>query len=153
MRAVCGVPLYGCRRACAWVNRQRVNTGAARVNAKRIYRVMAGNALLLPSAPRCRQSSRPHEGKVEVDHSDTLWCSDAFEIKCDSGQTATATFTKDCSDREMMAAACKHFNELHLHSALEMKSPREFRQHHASCTCRSSASVMPKRWARALAVS
>jgi putative transposase len=31
------------------------------------------------------------------------WCSDGFEIKCDSGQTVTATFTKDCCDREIMA--------------------------------------------------
>ena len=46
------LPTYGYRRACALVNRQRANEGAARVNAKRVYRVMAGNALLLPKAPR-----------------------------------------------------------------------------------------------------
>lgn len=28
-----------------------------------------------------------------------------------------------------MAAAFEHFNEVHPHSALKMKSPREFRQH------------------------
>lgn len=56
------LPTYGYRRACALVNRQRANAGAPRVNAKRVYRVMAGNALLLPKAPRRRQSSRPHEG-------------------------------------------------------------------------------------------
>ncbi|NMM80546.1 transposase [Acidovorax sp. SRB_14] len=97
------LPTYGYRRACALVNRQRVSTGAARVNAKRVYRVMAGQALLLPKAPRRRQSSRPHEGKVAVDQSDARWCSDGFEIKCDSGQTVTATFTKDCCDREIVA--------------------------------------------------
>ena len=31
------------------------------------------------------------------------WSSDGFEIKCDSGQTVTATFAKDCCDREIMA--------------------------------------------------
>ena len=97
------LPTYGYRRACALVNRHRANTGAARVNAKRVYRVMAGHALLLPKAPRRRQSSRPHEGKVAVAHSDVRWCSDGFEIKCDSGQTVTATFTKDCCDREILA--------------------------------------------------
>lgn len=97
------LPTYGYRRACALVNRQRVNVGAPRVNAKRVYRVMVGNALLLPKAPRRRQSSRPHEGKVAVELSDTRWCSDGFEIKCDSGQTVTATFTKDCCDREIVA--------------------------------------------------
>ena len=97
------LPTYGYRRACALVNRYRANTGAARVNAKRVYRVMAGHALLLPKAPRRRQSSRPHEGKVAVAHSNVRWCSDGFEIKCDSGQTVTATFTKDCCDREILA--------------------------------------------------
>lgn len=97
------LPTYGYRRACALVNRHRANTGAPRVNAKRTYRVMAAHALLLPKAPRRRQSSRPHEGKVAVVHSDMSWCSDGFEIKCDSGQTVTATFTKDCCDREILA--------------------------------------------------
>ena len=64
---------------------------------------MAAHALLLPKAPRRRQSSRPHEGKVAVAHSNRPWCSDGFEIKCDSGQTVTATFTKDCCDREILA--------------------------------------------------
>ena len=97
------LPTYGYRRACALVNRQRADAGAPRVNAKRVYRVMAGHALLLPKAPRRRQSSRPHEGKVAVAHSDVRWCSDGFEIRCDSGQTVTATFTKDCCDREILA--------------------------------------------------
>ena len=97
------LPSYGYRRACALVNRQRVSSGAPRVNAKRVYRVMAGNALLLPRAPRRPQSSRTHTGIVSVQASDTRWCSDGFEIKCDSGQTVTATFTKDCCDREIVA--------------------------------------------------
>ncbi|KQW52426.1 hypothetical protein ASC81_06850 [Pelomonas sp. Root405] len=53
--------------------------------------------------PRRPQSSRKHEGKVAVSASDTRWCSDGFEIKCDSGETVTATFAKDCCDREVMA--------------------------------------------------
>ena len=73
------------------------------MNAKRVYRVMAGNALLLPKAPRRPQSSRAHTGTVSVPASDTRWCSDGVEIKCDSGQTVTATFAKDCCDREIMA--------------------------------------------------
>jgi putative transposase len=97
------LPTYGYRRARALVNRHRAACGAPRVNAKRVYRVMAAHALLLPKAPGRRQSSRPHEGKVAVAHSDARWCSDGFEIKCDSGQTVTATFTKDCCDREILA--------------------------------------------------
>lgn len=94
---------YGYRRACALVNRQRASVGTPRANPKRVYRVMAANALLLPKAPRRCQSSRPHNGTVSVQASDMRWCSDGFEIKCDSGQTVTATFAKDCCDREIMA--------------------------------------------------
>lgn len=97
------LPSYGYRRACALVNRQRSAKGDVHVNAKRVYRVMAQAGLLLPKAPRRRQSSRTHEGRVAVARSDLRWCSDGLEIKCDSGQTVTATFTKDCCDREVLA--------------------------------------------------
>jgi transposase InsO family protein len=97
------LPSYGYRRACALVNRQRGLQGAARVNPKRAYRVMAEAGLLLSKAPRRRQSSRRHDGKVAVPASDQRWCSDGFEIKCDSGETVTATFAKDCCDREVLA--------------------------------------------------
>ena len=97
------LPSYGYRRACALVNRQGASSSGPRVNPKRLYRVMAANALLLPKAPRRPQSSRAHTGTVSVQASDTRWCSDGFEIKCDSGQTVTATFAKDCCDREIMA--------------------------------------------------
>jgi putative transposase len=97
------LPSYGYRRACALVNRKRDSSGASRVNPKRVSRMMAGNALLLPKAPRLQQSSRAHTGTVSVQASDTRWCSDGFAIKCDAGQTVTATFAKDCCDREIMA--------------------------------------------------
>lgn len=97
------LPSYGYRRACALVNRQRSAEGGVRVNPKRAYRVMAQSNLLLPKAPRRRQSSRVHDGQVAVGHSDLRWCSDGLEIQCDSGQTVTATFAKDCCDREVMA--------------------------------------------------
>ena len=35
--------------------------------------------------------------------SDLRWCSDGMEIRCDLGRTVTATFAKDCCDREVMA--------------------------------------------------
>ncbi len=100
---IADLPSYGYRRACALVNRQRVARGDARVNPKRVYRVMAQAGLLLPKAPRRRHSARTHEGTVSVTSSDLRWCSDGLEIKCDSGQTVTATFAKDCCDREVMA--------------------------------------------------
>jgi transposase InsO family protein len=64
---------------------------------------MAEAKLLLPKAPKRSQSSRPHDGRVAVDDSDNRWCSDGFEIPCDSGEVVTNTFVKDCCDREIVA--------------------------------------------------
>jgi putative transposase len=100
---IADLPSYGYRRACALVNRERRLHDRPLVNPKRAYRVMAEAKLLLPKAPRRPQSSRPHEGKVAVAASDVRWCSDGFEIKCESGETVTATFAKDCCDCEIMA--------------------------------------------------
>lgn len=74
---------------------------AARAEIAKLRRVL--DALLLPKAPRRRQSNQPHEGKVAVAHRDMRWCSDRFEIKCDSGQAVTVTFTQDCCDWEIFA--------------------------------------------------
>lgn len=102
-RHIADLPSYGYRRACALVNRQRLTEGRAPVNPKRAYRVMAEAKLLLSKAPRRSHSSRAHDGKVAVTQSNLRWCSDGFEIKCDSGEVVTATFAKDCCDREIMA--------------------------------------------------
>lgn len=97
------LPTYGYRRAGALVNRTRMIIGLRRVNHKRFYRVMRASHLLLPKAPKRRQNSRTHEGKVAVLESDLRWCSDGFEIACDNGEVVTGTFTKDCCDREIIA--------------------------------------------------
>ena len=102
-RHISDLPSYGYRRACALVNRQRRAESRPVVNPKRAYRVMAEATLLLPKTPRRVQSSRAHDGKVAVTQSNVRWCSDGFEIKCDSGEIVTATFAKDCCDREIMA--------------------------------------------------
>ena len=102
-RHIAELPSYGYRRATALLNRERRLQGQGPLNHKRIYRVMAQHQLLLPKAPRRRYSSRVHDGQVRVPMSNMRWCSDGFEIKCDSGQTVTATFAKDCCDREILA--------------------------------------------------
>lgn len=102
-REIAELPSYGYRRACTLVNRLRNRSGRAAVNHKRVYRLMKLQGLLLPKAPRRKVSSRKHDGVVAVPASDVRWCSDGFEIKCDSGETVTATFAKDCCDREIMA--------------------------------------------------
>ena len=76
---IADLPSYGYRRACALVNRQRAAAGQARVNPKRVYRVMAQAGLLLPKAPRRRKSARTHDGRVAVTRSDLRWCSDVWK--------------------------------------------------------------------------
>ena len=102
-RHIADLPSYGYRRAGALLNRERRSQDQATLNHKRIYRVMGRHQLLLPKAPKRRHSSRVHDGQVSVPMSNMRWCSDGFEIKCDSGETVTATFAKDCCDREILA--------------------------------------------------
>ena len=102
-RHIAELPSYGYRRAGALLNRERCSQGQQALNHKRIYRVMTQHRLLLTKAPKRRHASRIHDGQVSVPMSNMRWCSDCFEIKCDSGETVTATFATDCCDREILA--------------------------------------------------
>ena len=95
-RHIAELPSYGYRRAGALLNRERCSQGQQALNHKRIYRVMTQHRLLLTKAPKRRHASRIHDCQVSVPMSNMRWCSDCFEIKCDSGETVTATFAKDC---------------------------------------------------------
>jgi len=56
--------------------------------------------------PRHCAGASPHartRAASRVARSDLRWCSDGPEVKCDSGQTVTATFTKDCCDPGVIA--------------------------------------------------
>ncbi|MCG9090578.1 IS3 family transposase, partial [Laribacter hongkongensis] len=46
---------------------------------------------------------RRHEGRVAVANSNTRWCSDGFEVKCDDGDKLRVTFALGCCDREVMS--------------------------------------------------
>ena len=85
-RHIAELPSCGYRRAGALLNRERRSQGQAALNHKRIYRAMSQHQLLLPKAPKRRHSSRVHDGQVSVPMSNMRWCSDGFEIKCDSGR-------------------------------------------------------------------
>lgn len=93
------MPAYGYRRVWAILRRQSRNEGLPFVNAKRVYRIMSENSLLLlhdkPSRPQ-----REHKGRISVKESDQRWCSDGFEFGCDDGEKLRVTFVLDCCDRE-----------------------------------------------------
>lgn len=89
-------PSYGYRRICALINRE-----GYKVNHKRIYRIMKRNGLLLPKHKL--RPERSHDGRVSVDERNTRWCSDVFEIKCQSGERVRVSFILDCCDREIIS--------------------------------------------------
>jgi transposase InsO family protein len=91
---------YGYRRVTALVNRDRHAQGRPRVNHKRTYRVMRAAGLLL--ARYTGRPTRTHDGKVMTLKSDLRWCSDAFEIRCWSGERVQVAFALDCCDREVL---------------------------------------------------
>ncbi len=87
------------RRVWAILRRQSRNEGLPFVNAKRVYRIMSENSLLLlHDKPSRRQ--REHKGRISVKESDQRWCSDGFEFGCDDGEKLRVTFVLDSCDRE-----------------------------------------------------
>lgn len=78
-------PSLGYRRVTAVLRRE-----GRRVNHNRIYGLMKAAGLLLERfAPN---PNRPHDGKVITLKSDLRWCSDAFMIRCLSGEGGTSRF-------------------------------------------------------------
>ncbi|HAH3565711.1 TPA: IS3 family transposase [Escherichia coli] len=96
------LPTYGYRRAWALLRRQAELDGMPAINAKRVYRIMRQNALLLERKPAVPPSKRAHTGRVAVKESNQRWCSDGFEFRCDNGEKLRVTFALDCCDREAL---------------------------------------------------
>lgn len=74
----------------------------AAINAKRVYRIMHQNALLLNCKPEIPPSMWSHTGKVTVGESNQLWCSDGFEFSCDNDEKLRVTFALDCCEGEAL---------------------------------------------------
>ncbi|WP_432324345.1 IS3 family transposase [Yersinia enterocolitica] len=96
------LPTYGYRRVWALLRRQAELDGMPMINAKRVYRIMRQNALLLERKPAVPPSKRAHTGRVAVKESNQRWCSDGFEFRCDNGEKLRVTFALDCCDREAL---------------------------------------------------
>ncbi|MEQ2588593.1 IS3-like element IS2 family transposase [Escherichia coli] len=96
------LPTYGYRRVWALLRRQAELDGMPAINAKRVYRIMRQNALLLERKPAVSPSKRAHTGRVAVKESNQRWCSDGFEFCCDNGERLRVTFALDCCDREAL---------------------------------------------------
>ena len=96
------LPTYGYHRVWALLRRQAELDGMPAINAKRVYRIMRQNALLLERKPAVPPSKRAHTGRVAVKESNQRWCSDGFEFRCDNGEKLRVTFALDCCDREAL---------------------------------------------------
>lgn len=101
--AVSDLPSYGYRRVWALLRRQAEQQAQPAVNAKRVYRVMRDHGLLLERRRKQPGVARRHDGRVAVETSNTRWCSDGFEFRCDDGERLRITFALDCCDREAIS--------------------------------------------------
>jgi transposase InsO family protein len=98
---IADLPTYGYRRVHAILKRQALGAGLKPPNHKRVYRVMKAHNLLLDR--HVGGVERRHDGRIAVDERNRRWCSDGFEIGCDSGERVRVAFALDCCDREAMS--------------------------------------------------
>jgi putative transposase len=61
---------------------------------------MRHHNLLLERRVKQPGVQRRHEGRIAVTTSDTRWCSDGFEFRCDDSAKLSVTFALDYCDRE-----------------------------------------------------
>ena len=95
------LPTYGYRRVHAILRRQAEEEARPPPNHRRVWRVMKVHGLLL--ARHAGGADRRHDGRIAVAERNTRWCSDGFEIGCDSGERVRVAFALDCCDREAMS--------------------------------------------------
>jgi putative transposase len=94
------LPSYGYRRVWGLLRRRRETQSQAPINVKRVYRVMRDHRLLLERRIKQPGVAPRHEGRIAVETSNTRWCSDGFEFRCEYGAKLSVTFALDCCDRE-----------------------------------------------------
>jgi len=94
------LPSYVYRRVWGFLRREREVQLLAPINVKRVYRIMRHHNLLLERRIKQPGVQRRHEGRIAVPASDTRWCSDGFEFRCEDGAKLSVTFALDCCDRE-----------------------------------------------------
>jgi putative transposase len=96
---------YGYRRITTMVNRERTLNQRAKINRKRVQRIMQINGLSLPQTMPAQKE--PHTGVIMTLFSNTRWCSDGMEIRCFNGEKVYVAFVLDCCDREAFAFVAK----------------------------------------------
>ena len=95
-------PSYGYRRIAALLKRERRAAGLGPVNAKRVYRLMKKDGLLL-ARHTGRRVPRTHGGTIMTSRSNVRWCSDVLEFTCWNGDAVRVAFALDSHDREVIS--------------------------------------------------
>lgn len=85
------LPSYGYRRVWGVLRRKHEQRALPRLNVKRVYRLMRDHDLLLERRRKQPGVGRRHEGRVAVDTSNTRWCSDGFEFRCEDAEKLRVT--------------------------------------------------------------
>ncbi|MCP1488434.1 transposase InsO family protein [Pseudomonas fluorescens] len=94
------LPSYGYRRVWRLLRRARETHLLPAINVKRLYRVMRDNNLLLERRIKQAGMPRRHEGRIAVETSDTRWCSDGLEFRCEGWRQTKRDLRLDCCGRE-----------------------------------------------------
>ncbi len=90
------LPTYGYRRVWALLRRQAELDGMPAINAKRVYRIMRQNALLLERKPAVPPSKRAHTGRVAVKK--------AISDGALTGSSSAVITERDCVSRSRWTA-------------------------------------------------
>jgi transposase InsO family protein len=127
-------PTYGYRRIAALIKRERRSDGGTPLNAKRVYRLMKKHGLLLTRYTG-RRRPREHDGRVALNLEP---CFTPVESPESNGmaEAFVKTFKRDyvrvnpipdaATALAAVAGWVNDYNEVHPHSRLAYRSPREY---------------------------
>lgn len=94
------LPSYGYRSVWGLLRPRRETQSQAPINVKRVDGVMRDHQLLLERRIKQPGVARRHKDRIPVTASDTRWCSDGLEFRCEDGAKLSVTFALDCCDRK-----------------------------------------------------
>ena len=111
--------IYGYRRITMTINRQRTKEGLAKVNKKRIYRLMqiCGLEAIIRRKPRRYRKSKPDYVAENIlarvftaEKPNQKWCTDVTEFKYGKGKKAYLSAIIDLHDNSIVSYVLGHSN-------------------------------------------
>ncbi|NJD85634.1 hypothetical protein EWM60_11360 [Candidatus Erwinia dacicola] len=146
MKHIAELSTYGYRRVWALLHKESEDEGAETVNAKRVYRVMRDNHLLdrVPERQRVMLYGERNQSVQQATKSGAENNRGAEPAEQRMAESFVKTMERDYisvipkPNRKValmnLAVVFEHYNDKHPHSALEYRSPREYRRRRESLT-------------------